>query len=132
MRLIDADALMEKLVSLQKKFNSNKGMDIDVFACVATINAMPTVDAMPVKSAVQLKWERDEAIQKLEEHGIPFCGKADVVAVVRCGECKHSYHTMNGKTKSSMRVVLACSEMDDREVEPDWYCADGERRSECD
>lgn len=88
MRLIDADALMEKLVSLQKKFNSNKGMDIDVFACVATINAMPTVDAMPVKSAVQLKWERDEAIQKLEEHGIPFCGKADVVDVVRCKDCK--------------------------------------------
>ena len=38
----------------------------------------------------QVRWERDVAMQQLEEHGIPFCGIApDVVKVVRCKDCKH-------------------------------------------
>jgi hypothetical protein len=37
----------------------------------------------------QVKWERDMAMQQLEEHGIPFCGVADdVVNVVRCKDCR--------------------------------------------
>ena len=37
----------------------------------------------------QVKWERDMAMQQLEEHGIPFCGVADdVIEVVRCKDCK--------------------------------------------
>lgn len=37
----------------------------------------------------QIMWERDMAIKQLEEHGIPFGGKADnVVKVVRCKDCK--------------------------------------------
>ena len=61
MRLIDADALMEKLTSLQKKRKSNQGMDIDAFACVAAINAMPTAfkwhdpdEELPKKSGLYI------------------------------------------------------------------------------
>lgn len=37
----------------------------------------------------QVKWERDMAMKQLDEHGIPFGGKADdVVKVVRCKDCR--------------------------------------------
>ena len=39
----------------------------------------------------QVQWERDMAMQQLEEHGIPFCGKADVVEV-RHGEWEKVYN----------------------------------------
>ena len=43
----------------------------------------PTVDAVSRGCHDQVRWERDVAIGQLEEHGIPFCGKApDVVKVV--------------------------------------------------
>ena len=101
MRLIDADALVETLETLQRNADKcipvERGIWMGFNYALAEIKGSTTVDA---------------------------------VQVVRCVECKHSYHTMNGKTKSSMRVVLACSEMDDLEVEPDWYCADGENKDD--
>lgn len=78
MRLINADAL-------KRIYNGNGAFTEAHFR--TAIDEAPTVDAVPVKSIEQLKWERDTAIEQLEEHGIPFCGKADVVAVVRCVDC---------------------------------------------
>lgn len=44
----------------------------------------------------QVKWERDMAMQQLEEHGIPFGGTADnVVEVVRCKDCIHSVQLLD-------------------------------------
>lgn len=44
----------------------------------------------------QVQWERDMAMQQLEEHGIPFCGVADdVVNVVRCKDCIHSVQLLD-------------------------------------
>lgn len=47
----------------------------------------------------QIKWERDVALQTLEEHGIGLGQKcdaevvsADAVEVVRCKECFHRVH----------------------------------------
>ena len=64
----------------------------------------------------QVRWERDVAIKQLEEHGIPFCGKApDVVKVVRCKDCKqyngHRYCTYFAET-----------------VLDDDFCSYGERK----
>lgn len=84
-----------------------------------------TVDVVPVKSIEQLKWERDTAIQQLEEHGIPFCGKAeDVVRVVRCKDC---IHYLDGGCGNISSLSPAQNLLD---VKPNWFCADGERREE--
>ena len=48
------------------------------------VNDAPAADVISRGVFEQVKWERDMAMQQLEEHGIPFCGKADdVVKVVR-------------------------------------------------
>lgn len=41
----------------------------------------------------QYKWERDIAVEQLDEYGIPFGAKKDddVVKVVRCKDCKHRH-----------------------------------------
>ena len=101
MRLIDADALMETLEKLQR--NADK--------CI------------PVERGIWMGF--NYALTEIK--GSPT---VDAVEVVRCEECKHSYHTLVGNSESDYRVICACSELDDREVDPDWYCADGERREE--
>ena len=59
------------------------------------------------------------------------CMKARFIQkLVRCKDCKYSYHTLVGDSESDYRVALACSEIDDREVDPDWFCADGEREDD--
>ena len=62
MRLIDADALMEKMTLLQKKWKENCGKDIDAFNCVAAINAMPTVDTEPVRNEHWI-WKEQKGIR---------------------------------------------------------------------
>ncbi len=37
----------------------------------------------------QIKWERDLAIEQLQEYGVSLGEKADVVKVVRCKDCIH-------------------------------------------
>lgn len=115
-RLIDADAL-------KRIYNGNGAFTEAHFR--TAIDEQPTVDAVPVKSIEQLKWERDTAIEQLEEHGIPFCGKADVVAVVRCKDCKHYRTSDAGHPNCDYCNRLICGT-----VKPDFYCADGERREE--
>jgi hypothetical protein len=60
---------------------------------------MPAADVVSKGVYEQVQWERDMAMQQLEEHGIPFCGKADdVVEVVRCKDCGWSRMVnVNGK-----------------------------------
>lgn len=48
----------------------------------------------------------------------------DAVAVVRCEECKHRF--VDGEN-----VRFNCCELNHNKVQADdWFCADGERRSE--
>ena len=127
-RLIDADALMD---TLRKDFteeeNDNHFLAEDWWWAATvrkTIENAPTVDAVPVKGVEQLKWERDTAIQQLEEHGIPFCGKAeDVVRVVRCKDCKFYSRCTDHQGICTNRYM-------DGFIVPDWYCADGERKDD--
>ena len=46
---------------------------------------------------------------------------ADVVEVVRCGECRKLHHEFK-KTY--------CPLVDTWDINPQWYCADGERRED--
>ena len=56
---------------------------------VGDIYEAPAADVVSRGVFEQIKWERDMAMQQLEEHGIPFGAKADVVAVVRCKDCDY-------------------------------------------
>lgn len=87
----------------------------------------PTVDAVPFTDVDKLKMRvsgAEAAINGMREQiNRMIIINSEKVSVVRCKDCKHSYHT-----QSDYSVILACSELDDREVDPDWYCADGERK----
>ena len=93
--------------------------------CPTCERALKRLDGYVVSRGVvdQIRWERDTAIGQLEEHGIPFCGKApDVVKVVRCKDCKHWREN-----------TLWCDmNSRDRETWHNWYeddfCSYGERR----
>lgn len=76
---------------------------------------------IPIGAVEQIKWERDMAMQQLEEHGIPFCGVADdVVKVVRCKDCKFCLiHTQWCKRLNKM-------------TNGNWFCAAGERKEQSD
>ena len=57
------------------------------------VKEAPDADVVSRGVFEQVKWERDMAMQQLEEHGIPFGGEADdVVNVVRCKDCKYFKH----------------------------------------
>lgn len=45
----------------------------------------------------------------------------DAVQVVRCEDCKHAQHD----------VIFDQWWCKGREVTPDWYCKDGERKEQC-
>lgn len=73
-----------------------------------------------IGSVEQIKWERDMAMQQLEEHGIPFCGDADdVVKVVRCKDCVH----WKDEGFDSAGKCELCNIV----FEYDFFCADGEK-----
>lgn len=60
--------------------------------------------------------------------GIPA---VDAVPVVRCRDCKHGEPTHNARGEA----VIKCEEICwlcrlPRLMEPDWFCADGERRED--
>lgn len=73
----------------------------------------------------QFKWERDMAIEQLDEYGIPFGAKKDddVVKVVRCKGCKH-YSVEDETTQFGWCNALEMPTDEQR------FCADGERRED--
>jgi hypothetical protein len=74
----------------------------------------------------QIKWERDMAMQQLEEHGIPFGGKADdVVEVVRCKDCANCRYV-------DAADIYRCDRRGyySEEVKPSDYCSRGERKEQ--
>ena len=131
-RLIDADALKSVMIETLEKIKANPKMDnqeAHVIAAFHTVGLMiadaPTVDAVPAKAIEQFKWERDTAIQQLEAHGIPFCGKADVVPVVRCKDCKFYNRCTDNQAVCKNRYVNGF-------IFPNWFCADGKRKEQND
>lgn len=129
-RLIEADEWKETLRVERAKYDYFGFDEIDdgiykgLSIAIGKVDKAPTVDAVPVEVVEQLRWERDTAIQQLEEYGIPFCGKADVVAVVRCKYCRWGREACGN---------IECSV--DRNLPPEyhgygWFCPNGERRTD--
>lgn len=90
MRAIDADALEKSL---------ENSCDTDSMTCafvefLAYVDDTPTLDVVPRSVYEQIKWERDIAMQQLEENGIAFGAKLKVGKWVydhwcefKCSEC---------------------------------------------
>ena len=81
------------------------------------VESFPTVEAVPLGAYEQVKWERDQAMEQLKEHGIPFGGIApDVVKIVRCRDCKH-YDNKAGRCQWYRMTKFECG-----------FCDNGERK----
>lgn len=98
MRLIDANALkgIYKSASLYSEFSK---YEIDTM-----IDEQPTVDAVSKDLFEQYKWERDLALETLEEHGLSLGQKkrrgkwiesnpkkSKSCRLVECSECGNTY-----------------------------------------
>lgn len=91
MKLIDADALKRAIRAEFWKKEPKVQLALDFIDII--IGEQPVVDAVSRGLHDLVRWERDVAIKQLEEHGIPFGGKApDVVKVCRCKDCEHRYY----------------------------------------
>ena len=122
MRLIDADALLPKVVYY---VNKNSPL-LRVDKLLERIEKAPTIDAVPVGAHEQVCWERDVAIAQLKDYGVSFGEKADCVKVVRCAECNNGTVCANMKGTKYVDCVL-----DDYSVrKPTDFCSYGERRSD--
>ena len=89
----------------------------------------PTVDAVPREAYEQVKWERDQAMEQLAEHRIPFGGIApDVVEVVRCKGCKH-YDNSEGIQWCHLNSKFYPGGTDWHSFPEDGFCSYGERRT---
>ena len=96
--------------------------------CSACKRALKRLDGYVVSRYVvdQIRWERDVAIKQLEEHGIPFCGKApDVVKVVRCEKCIHRAYIDFG---DDIGVIGGCGLFGTPMMTCDDFCSYGERK----
>lgn len=110
MRLIDAEYLLD----LIKDINGERYGYIDA----EDISNAPTVDAVPVSTLEQIKWERDSFVEQIREiGGEPFAkwDAMDVVKVVRCRDCKYYRE----------RHVMNCS-YHINAVKENWFCSQGE------
>ena len=93
----------------------------DAIEILTEIEFADTVDAVRIPVVEQIQWERDVAIQQLEEHGIPFGGVApDVVKVVRCQDCDFI-------CEGNVFPVCTCW---GRNTDSNGWCYKGERREE--
>lgn len=113
---IEREALLE---NLKKQYGDELGWQhtVNMSDVGMMIEDAPAADVVSRGVFEQVKWERDIAMRQLEEHGIPFGGKADVVEVVRCKDC--IYNKNGGCTHSEI--------YDDRNYNPNYYCSDGEK-----
>lgn len=85
MRLIDADALEKDLFP-----EGTSGGYWGFGQLCEMLDRQPTLEAIPKGAYEQVKWERDMAVQQLNDYGVQLGEKADCVRVVRCRECKYS------------------------------------------
>ena len=77
----------------------------------------------------QYKWERDIAVEQLDEYGIPFGAKKDddVVKVVRCKYCKHKVVTEDGEYNPE---DIVCEYWMSDGLDSNDYCSRGNHRED--
>lgn len=104
-RLIDANALMERFAEMQKVKPDEDGQE---YACnFRNMGGEPSTEWFAVEDAVE------------------NAPTVDAVAVVRCKDCKYCY------AEGFVNVRNVCEKhYDFGNVDDDWFCADGERRTE--
>ena len=77
----------------------------------------------------QFKWERDIAIEQLDEYGISFGAKKDddIVKVVRCKDSRR-YDNRYGDVCHNPRYGDGWANYPPPYVDEDYWCKDGERK----
>lgn len=136
MTLIDADMLKSAIARYSEKLLSHKNLSIvknairEVLGDINfAIDIQPTIDAVPVSTLEQIKWERDSFAEQIREiGGEPFSkwDAMDVVKVVRCKDCKHWLKTTI--TYEEGYPVYTCPKLTMEWGDENGYCFMGERR----
>ena len=126
-RLIDADELLYVLSTSSFPQDVDTGKAYYIFK--KELRNAPTVDAVPVSTLEQIKWERDSFAEQIREiGGEPFAkwDSMDVVKVVRCKDCKHWLKTTVTYVEGD--PVYTCPKLTMDWGDEDGYCFMGERR----
>ena len=153
MRLIDADALKDEVMKIWAYIQCTTGDDV-MNAVMTDIKNAPTVDAEPVRHGHWI-WKERKGIREawyqcsecnaydlreidVTSHYCWACGskmddlptsakceEVDAVPVVRCKDCKHYRTSDAGHPDCDYCDRLICGT-----IKPDFYCADGERKTE--
>ena len=93
--------------------------------------AIENLSAEAVSKGVleQFRWERDVAMDQLEEYGIPFCTNKDedIVKVVRCKDCIHRIDRRSDLGHFMCEMFYGQGDVSDEN-----FCQWGERREPCD
>ena len=124
-RLVDANVFIRDLTAMKSVYDA-----IALDGMIKALKEAHTADAVPREAYEQVKWERDQAMEQLAEHRIPFGGIApDVVEVVRCKDCKHCKKYRN--RLDPMLNHQLCARLGNYSwgVEEDDFCSYGERRT---
>lgn len=108
--------------SLSKMLHSGR------FNCL--INNSNSIDCSAdiVSQAVfnQVKWERDTALATLEEYGIGFAQKVDVVKTVKCCDCMYKQENSDINNTSFLTCNLPWGLKGI--IDPTDFCSYGKRR----
>lgn len=118
---IEREAVKGHLRSYAGMFTDELGFAVSLEAVLNGIDFQPAADVVSRAAFDQVMWERDTAMEQLKEHGIPFGGKADVVAVVRCKDCVWWDNDSDLPWCVNKFVGLVCSR-------PNDFCSYGEKR----
>lgn len=127
--LIDREALIKALGDQMDRCPLTYLWGLD--KAVTTANKLPAVDAVSRGLFEQIKWERDIAMEQLEEHGIAFGAKAE--CAVDAVEVVHGYWTTTDTILGTCCVCSVCGSCPTMEYKYCPYCGakmDGERREE--
>jgi hypothetical protein len=125
---IEREAFLEVLMKSHKAHANNSREESLLSRDIRLLNEQPAADVVSRAAFDQVMWERDTAMEQLKEHGIPFGGEADVVAVVRCKDCKYR-SGLNGRPPY-MFYICTCAEGLTGAVRENHFCSYGERRDE--
>jgi hypothetical protein len=112
MRLIDADATIEYLREVRcKDCDRRKGMKNGKIRFLYEIGDVPC-RACDIGDTIDYFLDED------------ISPTIDAISVVRCKDCKH-YKPYTGRVSGNQ--YFQCEELF-MDTEPDWFCADGERK----
>lgn len=119
-KYIDAIPIIEKL----KSRIENPTTAFINSVLIGLLEKAPTANVVSREVFEQVKWERNMALQTLQEHGIGLGEKTDVVKVVRCKECQHCIVNKNHPDKP---LICTMTKMCGT-TSPEWHCAAGKRK----